>query len=186
MIWRPSCGHLGDREQVVKPASNEAGCCFLLGRLDFGRSLKWLIETYRAMIRHICINELSIGGPMKREEGFSLLEIVIAIAILGILAVGFLGALRTGSKTLSVTDERQTAKTLAQHQMEYVKLQGYLTSYSPDPASAGEYPGYTVAIYADSVPARDGNIQKIRVIVSHQGRAIIMAEDSTLEGYKVY
>ena len=121
---------------------------------------------------------------IRDEKGFSLIETVIAIALLGIIGIAFLSGLVTSSKTLFLTDERETAKNLAESQMEYVKNQGYLASYPAAPIS-GEYSGYSVTIYTDNINLRDGNIQKIRVVVSHEGSPIIMAANSTLEGYKV-
>ncbi len=62
---------------------------------------------------------------MKSEKGFSLIEVVIAIALLGIVAVAFLGALATGSRVIFIADERATAESLARTQMEYVRNQDY-------------------------------------------------------------
>ena len=121
---------------------------------------------------------------VKRQSGFSLIETVIAIGLMGILAVGFLGALSNASKNLAFTDERQKAKTLAEHQMEYIKQQPFLISYTPGPISS-EYSGYSVTIYADNVTSRDANMQKIRIIVSHQSKQILMVGNSTLEDYRV-
>ncbi len=125
-------------------------------------------------------------GLMKNERGFSLIETIIAIALLSIIGVAFLSGLSTTSKVLFVTDERETAKNLAESQMEYAKgLPGLASSYTPNQEILSEYAGYSVEIYGDNITSRDGNIQKIRVIVSHQGRPIIIAENSTLEDYKV-
>lgn len=62
---------------------------------------------------------------MKKERGFSLIEVVIAIALLGIIAAGVLYALATTSKVLFIADERTTAESLARQQMEYIKDQPY-------------------------------------------------------------
>jgi prepilin-type N-terminal cleavage/methylation domain-containing protein len=126
-------------------------------------------------------------SQLKDEKGFSLIEVVIAIALLGIIGVAFLGGLSTASRVLFIADERETAKNLAESQMEYAKgLPWSTSSYTPATPLPSEYAGYTVEIYGDTITSRDdGNIQKIRVIVSHQGRPIIMAANSTLEGYKV-
>ena len=122
--------------------------------------------------------------PVGKNRGLTLIEVLIAIALLGIIVVGSLGALSTTSKARFIRDERQTAKTLAESQMEYVKKLGYASSYAPAPIPI-DYDNYSVIIDTDNISSRDGNIQRIRVIVSQQGRPIIMAENATLEGYKV-
>jgi prepilin-type N-terminal cleavage/methylation domain-containing protein len=121
---------------------------------------------------------------MKNKSGVSLIETVIALAILGIILGAYFEGLNVSLRVLARTDQRQMAKSLAGSQMEYVKEQPYAVSYSPSPISR-EYAGYSVAIYVDNISSRDANIQKIRVVVNHQGRAIIMVQNSTLEGYKV-
>jgi prepilin-type N-terminal cleavage/methylation domain-containing protein len=121
---------------------------------------------------------------MKNKRGASLIETVIALAILGIILVGTFENINVSLKVVAKTDERQIARSLAGSQMEYVKEQPYAVSYSPGPISS-EYAGYSVAIYVANISSRDANIQKIRIVVNYQGRAIIMAQNSTLEGYKV-
>ena len=123
---------------------------------------------------------------MRSERGFSLIETAVSIAILSIIAVGFLSALGASSKAVLTTDEHETARNLAQSQMEYVMNQTYAPSYVPSPISS-EYAGCSAAITTDNITSRDGDIQKIRVTVSHQGIPIIMAVSSnwTLEGFKV-
>jgi prepilin-type N-terminal cleavage/methylation domain-containing protein len=143
---------------------------------------------------------------MEREKGFSLLEVMIAIALMGIVAVAFLGALSTGSKVIFIADERATAESLARTQMEYVRNQDYsgapwdytvtsLQRSSTDQPSwwsdeAGkekppflpdEYAGYTVNVNVTAVPlhATDDGIQKIIVVITHHDKEIF-----TLEGYR--
>ncbi len=69
---------------------------------------------------------------MKNEKGFALIEVIIAIALLGIISAAFLGALATASKAIFVSDERATAESLARSQMEYVKNETYI-NYSENP-----------------------------------------------------
>ena len=146
---------------------------------------------------------------MEREKGFSLIEVMIAVALLGVVAVAFLSALGTGSKAIFIADERATAESLARTEMEYVRNQDYsgapwaydLPSGTPpaDPptwwASANHtlpagYDGYTVDV--STGPSHDtngdgdideddidGGIQKIIVVITHHDKEIF-----TLEGYR--
>ena len=62
---------------------------------------------------------------LKNEEGISLIEVLVALAILALIGVGFLSALATSSKAIIIADTRTTAESLARSQMEYVKDQPY-------------------------------------------------------------
>jgi type II secretory pathway pseudopilin PulG len=125
---------------------------------------------------------------MRGEQGFALVESLVAVVVFGAITAAFFGSLSTGFKVLFATDERQTAKSLAESQLEYVKglsVSALLPSYPPDTNILAEYPYYTVIINGTAIDSRDNNIQRISVIVSHQGRKIILTDNSTLEGFKV-
>jgi len=115
---------------------------------------------------------------MKNEKGFTLIGVVIAIAILGVVGIAFLNGLANASIALFNTDTHATGNNLAESQMEYVKQLPYASTYSPAPIPS-EYNGYSVTI--DVTPLEDGNIQKIIVTVSHQDKQEVII----LEGYKV-
>ena len=117
---------------------------------------------------------------MKNESGFTLVETLVSLAILGITSVAFLSGFSTASLGVSTIDERETAKNLAEIQMEYVKDQTYAASYVPSSELSSEYAGFSVNISANTIMARDGNIQKIIVIVKHLDKEV-----TSLEGYKV-
>ena len=114
---------------------------------------------------------------MRSEKGTSLIETVVALALLGIIGVAFLGALATTSNSRLIVDEHVSARILAESQMENIKKQTYAFSYDPVPIPA-DYPGYSAEIDVDNM--RNGNIQKITVTIQHHGRDI-----ETLECYKV-
>ncbi len=143
---------------------------------------------------------------MKNEKGFTLIEVMIALLLLGIIAVAFLGALATASRALIIADERATAESLARSQMEYVKSQAYITA--PDSGeviypkiAVAEIPdGYTImsvdrtdttvtdiiGVPWDTDPlvnqpkVIDDGIQRIKLVISHHDKEVI-----TLENYKV-
>jgi len=138
---------------------------------------------------------------MKSEKGFSLIEVTIAIALLGIVAVAFLSAMGTASKAIFIADEQATAESLARSEMEYVRNQDYSvapwayelplytkTNPPPDPPSWWDthtptlptgYDGYTVTVSAEPLYAAN-DIQKITLIVKHQDKPEVVK----LEGYR--
>ncbi len=112
------------------------------------------------------------------ERGFSLLEVVIAICLLGILASGFVPALSTAARTMVTVDERETAKNLAEREMEWVRTQLYASTYE-DNSYVTDYPGLTVTITtAETIAGRDDhNIQEVTIVVSRGGQEITRLVD---------
>ena len=121
---------------------------------------------------------------IRRESGVTLLETVVALAILGTIGVTFLGGLVTTSKASFSVDERTTAQSLAQSQMEWAQSANYTdnaTQYSPAPLPTGtDYLNYSVNITAEPLHPGDDGIQKITVTVNRSDEQVF-----TLESYKV-
>ena len=120
----------------------------------------------------------------SRESGVTLIEAVVALAILGTIGVTFLSGLATTSKAAFIADEQATAESLAQSQMEWVKNAGYsynATAYSSAPIpSSKDYINYSATIAAEPLHNPDDGIQKITVTVKRSDEGVIK-----LEGYKV-
>ncbi|MBU2608218.1 MAG: prepilin-type N-terminal cleavage/methylation domain-containing protein [Chloroflexi bacterium] len=113
---------------------------------------------------------------MGSEKGSSLIETLVALALLGLIAATFLGALSTAPKARFIADEQASARILAESQMENAKQQDYSLSYAATPIP-DEYAGYSAVLDVD--PMRNGNIQRITVTIKHHDRDI-----TTLESYK--
>lgn len=142
-------------------------------------------------------------GLIKNEKGFSLIEVLVALAIVALVAVAFLTALATASKTVIIADERTTSESLARSQMEYVKDQTYI-DYSEEGHSlyliitppSGYSIGFTavpfipatgedylvvaeVLVDGEYIPIYDydDGIQRMTVAVSHNGEVVLALED---------
>jgi len=117
--------------------------------------------------------KLAIWG---NEEGASLVEVLVAVAIMAIVFTIFLSALSTGSFGVATVRERVTAENIARSQLEYVKETGFITgtnSYTPTTIAPI---GYAATISATTIYP---GVQLITVTVYHNGPVF------TLEDYKV-
>jgi prepilin-type N-terminal cleavage/methylation domain-containing protein len=142
---------------------------------------------------------------MKSEKGFTLIEVLISLTLLGIVAVALLGGLFTSAKALIVADKQTSAESLSGTEMEYVKKQEYSVapwSYElPSGTSpTGEFPewwnegdphtlppgydGYTVTVSTAPLHATDDGIQKITITVKRLEDDPQDVEIIILEGYK--
>jgi prepilin-type N-terminal cleavage/methylation domain-containing protein len=113
------------------------------------------------------------------KRGLTLIEVVIAMLVGAIIISSFLTAVRGAITTLISVDERETAKTLAESQMEYVKTHSFALSYDPDTIPAA-YHDYEVSISVGDIDERDGNIQMITISVERRDNEIMR-----LVGFKV-
>lgn len=133
--------------------------------------------------------------------GFTLIEVLIALALFAIIAIVFAGGLSTASRAALTADIRTNAESLARTQMEYIKNQAYSAApwdyevaydyrtysnqpswwnpYNP-PLLSDEYAGYTVNVEAEALDESEYPVQEITVTVSHDDREVI-----TLVGYKI-
>jgi len=70
---------------------------------------------------------------MKSEKGFALTETLVALAIMGITAVGLLSGLSTTFRAGTISQERVAAESLAKSQWEYIRTQDYIVTADYDP-----------------------------------------------------
>jgi len=63
--------------------------------------------------------------PFRGQKGLTLVEVVVAVAILGAIGVAFMTAMTTAQKGVGVLDEKTQAKALAHSQLEQIKNAPY-------------------------------------------------------------
>ncbi len=73
-------------------------------------------------------------GASRGQKGFLLIEILVGLALLGVISVAFLNGLSTTFKGVSVSQESVSAESLAKSQIEYIKTQDYIAVVDYNPA----------------------------------------------------
>lgn len=139
------------------------------------------------------------------SKGVSLIEVLIALAILGIIATAFLGGLSTAFKADIMADERTNAESLTRSELEYIRNSTYwpfgfsyevpATPDNPPPWDLSHtsldihYASYSVNVAGvpidpytrNPLPAgEDEGLQQITAQVYHQGKLVL-----TTSTYKV-
>jgi prepilin-type N-terminal cleavage/methylation domain-containing protein len=118
----------------------------------------------------------------RRQRGFTLIETVVALGILGAIGVSFVAALNTSARLSRNLDEDVQAANLATAYVEAIKESPYAATY-PN-AGDGIYvpPQYSVTI--DMAYSNDGGdtwvytytdetFQRITILVSREGRPVL-------------
>jgi prepilin-type N-terminal cleavage/methylation domain-containing protein len=114
-----------------------------------------------------------------RSRGFTLIEVVIAMLLLGMIGVAVLSSLSYASAVLITVDRRATAESVARNEMEYVKDNNknpYDVTNNPPQyvIDSSIIPtGYNVTITAARLnpnnddPNNDDGLQRITVTVNY-------------------
>jgi len=91
------------------------------------------------------------------NKGFTLIEIAITIAVVGIIGVAFSGFFINSARIINTVDEREKAVMIAQQEMEELKARGYsgleATSNKEYSVSAKEegFPEYNISLKIEDV-----------------------------------
>jgi len=123
---------------------------------------------------------------LKRQRGFTFIEVLIGIALMGLIVAAFMMALATAFKANMLAEIRTTADSLARAQLEYIKAQPYSedNSYFRFSVIPEGYEiwsldsGMNEIDGVQTIPVYDG-LQKLIVLIKHNDSNIL-----TLEGYK--
>ncbi len=132
------------------------------------------------------------------EAGVTLIETVVALAILGIVAVIFLSSMSTAFRGIMVSQERVAAESLASSQLEYIRIQDYIAvaDYNPaDPANSYQLiaipqdladQGYAIGLSApqtvDVQGGGWGELQSLTVVVSRNGEEMLTISEYRIGG----
>jgi len=154
-------------------------------------------------MKRLRLNSRARKAFQGSSRGFTMVEVVIAIALIGAIAVTILSGLSTASLALIITDERATAESLARSQLEYAKNQDYKkadpgdeVTYLPIPGTSipdgyticsvnrvGQTVASVIGVAWNSTTNQpmdiDVGLQKIKLVIEHDDEELI-----TLEGYK--
>jgi len=118
------------------------------------------------------------GAPhLGKQQGISLLETLIAVAILAVIGVAFLTALQGGFLGTGKVDEFVTAESLARNQMEHIKSLSYQDGYEATVSCPPEYEA-TIGV-KDVTPDLSNTLQRVTVTILRSGQVVLK-----LESYK--
>ena len=113
---------------------------------------------------------------MNSQKGFSLVEILVAMAIMSLVGVALLSGLATGIKTTDVAEEHAIAESLVRSQIEYIENHTYVkypSQYPLNPSLVIPI-GWEVPVPAVSlVHATDDGLQKITVTAVHRDKTVL-------------
>ena len=118
--------------------------------------------------------------PLPRDQrGFNFLEVLVAVAILGVAGVGILTGLSTGFRAEDINTENVVGENLVRAVLEDIRFQSYQDSYT---VTVTVPVGYSFTI--DTVPfctpepcTPDNNVQKNTVTILRGGEGVFAVED---------
>ncbi|MDG0866394.1 type IV pilus modification PilV family protein [Candidatus Lucifugimonas marina] len=116
----------------------------------------------------------SIGEHADYERGFVMIEMMLAVAIVGTAMLAVVMAFSSASKTAGFVDSSATGQWLSTSQMELVRA----ATFVPTPgtyANVTAPAGFVVTNATSAVTGGDANIQIVSVTITEDGETIFEA-----------
>ncbi len=119
----------------------------------------------------------------RKQTGFTLLEVLIAVGILGVIGVGLLTALETNARATRTLDEKVEGANLAAAYLEVIKESPYSANYTGVGDNITMPTQYSVNIetecssdgttFGDCAGSENETLQRITVQVFREDRPIL-------------
>lgn len=127
----------------------------------------------------------------RGQGGQTLIEVLIALLILGIIAVAFLSGLTTALRGVIVADEHAVAQSLAASQFEYVKNQNYTPANSTynyatyDKIDLTAYNGYSITGIYQNGTAADASFPYVIAVPIHPDTRLPVSQDMSIQSVTI-
>jgi prepilin-type N-terminal cleavage/methylation domain-containing protein len=116
----------------------------------------------------------SASNRVSRQRGFVMIEMMLAVGIVGTAMFAVVTAFSTVSKNAEFIDGAATAQWVATSQIELVRAATFV--FTPGTYTAVTVPtGYAVSNTTAAVTGGDANIQIVTVIVTKAGETVFEA-----------
>lgn len=134
--------------------------------------IRMVTSLFSQSIRVLARN--TSGSSHWSQRGTALLEVMVALVLLGTTGTAFLQVMDTGLRSQNFVTEGVTARNLVASQLEVLNNTPYQDSY---PVTVETPSGYSLSL---DVTEADTDLQKIKVTVFHGDNILL-----SLEAFKV-
>ena len=138
-------------------------------------------RTKETLTRRIRTLHIHLRRGSLDQKGIVIVETLVALAILGVISVGFLSAIATSYTAVRLSDQRTTAESVARTVIERVRVAPYPLATGVVGGLDGGLPSgfaveVSVANSTEWVGTPPSPVQLVTVVVKHQGRTIVTSE----------
>jgi prepilin-type N-terminal cleavage/methylation domain-containing protein len=108
-----------------------------------------------------------------KNKGFTLLEIILAIAVVSIIGVAFFGFFANSARIIKSTDVREKALILAQQEMEITKTKTFDDIISEGPKNIDpDENGLPIYSLEKDISSINSNLKKVIITVEWNGKSL--------------